>query len=113
MSNPRTGMLVRTDACLGCQACQIACREENGFSYQERWFELIRQKPKLVDGEIRNYHLAAPQLDKCALCLEKDHQPLCAVVCPTRCIYIGSETALIEAMQGKGSWQLMLRGDKS
>jgi Fe-S-cluster-containing dehydrogenase component len=100
------GFLIRTDHCIGCQACQVACREENGFSYQERWLELIRRKPQRVDGKLRNYHVAAPQLDKCGLCLEKDHQPLCSVVCPTRCLYIAKKDALLKIMEGNGTWQL-------
>lgn len=100
------GMLIRVDACLGCQACQVACREENGFGYDELWMEMIRRKPQKVDGKLRRYHVGAPQLDKCALCYEKDHAPLCTSVCPTKCIFIDEKKALLQVMEGKGRWNL-------
>lgn len=75
MDTGRIGMLVRVDACLGCQACQVACREENNFPYDELWMEMIRRKPQKVSNQLRKYHVGAPQLDKCTLCHEKDHTP--------------------------------------
>lgn len=105
----KIGMLVRVDACLGCQACQVACREENGFGYDETWLEIVRRKPQKVDGRLRNYHVAAPQLDKCALCSVKDHQPLCTAVCPTNCLYVGAPEALLEVMKGPGQWNLQVK----
>lgn len=104
--NNTIGMLVREDVCLGCQACQVACREENGFSFDERWMELVRRAPQKVDGELRKYHLIAPQLDKCALCAAKDHAPLCTQVCPTKCLYVDDAAKLLEVMKGKGHWNL-------
>lgn len=106
MNSQTIGMLVRVDACLGCQACQVACREENGFGYDERWMELVRRAPVKVDGELRKYHLAAPQLDKCALCAAKDHMPLCAEICPTKCLYVDTADKLLKVMEGKGHWDL-------
>lgn len=106
MNTGNTGMLVRVDACLGCQACQVACREENGFGYDELWMEMIRRKPHKVSGELRNYHVGAPQLDKCAACAKKDHRPLCVSVCPTKCLYVGEKDALLAAMKGPGHWNL-------
>lgn len=107
-STNRAGMLVRVDHCIGCQACQVACREENKFGYDEKWMQLVRQKPQLVSGELRNYHLIAPQLDKCAACAKKDHQPLCVAICPTNCLYVGNEGALLEIMKGPGRWNLQI-----
>lgn len=106
MNANNIGMLIRVDACLGCQACQVACREENGFGYDELWMEMIRRKPQKVDGELRRYHVGAPQLDKCALCYEKDHAPLCTSVCPTKCIFIDEKKALLQVTEGKGRWNL-------
>ncbi|GAA6490061.1 MULTISPECIES: 4Fe-4S dicluster domain-containing protein [Gordonibacter] len=106
MNDRNIGMLVRVDACLGCQACQVACREENGFPYSELWLEMIRRKPQTVSGELRNYHVAAPQLDKCTACAAKDHQPLCTTVCPTKCLFVGEKNTLLRVMEGAGHWNL-------
>lgn len=109
MANQKIGMLVRTDNCIGCQACQVACREENGFGYDETWLELIRRKPTRIDGELRSYHLVAPPLDKCGKCLDKAHAPLCTTICPPRCLFVADEESLKQIMSGKGQWQLQLQ----
>lgn len=111
MTAENIGMLVRTDACLGCQACQVACREENGFPYGERWMELVRRNPQKVDGSLRKYHLIAPQLDKCALCAAKDHTPLCVEICPTKCLFVAPKEKLLKIMEGKGTWNLHIGGE--
>ncbi|WP_041272766.1 hypothetical protein [Desulfitobacterium hafniense] len=103
----KIGMLLRTDNCIGCQACQVACREENGFGYNEIWLELIRRKPSRIDGKLSTYHLVAPPLDKCSLCVKKDHDPLCTTICPPRCLYVGEGETLKRLMDGKGRWQLV------
>ena len=109
MNNTSIGMLVRVDACLGCQACQVACREENGFGYDEQWMEMVRRAPVNVDNKLRKYHVAAPQLDKCAACFEKDHMPLCQCICPTQCLYVDEAGKLLEVMAGPGHWNLHVR----
>jgi Fe-S-cluster-containing dehydrogenase component len=43
--NGRVGMLVDLNRCTGCYSCQVACRQVNGFSYDEKWLKVIRQKP--------------------------------------------------------------------
>ena len=112
MNTDAIGMLVRADACLGCQACQVACREENGYGFDERWMELVRRAPRKVSGELRKYHLAAPELDKCALCAQRDHEPLCTVVCPTECLHVGKLEVLLQVTNGPGHWNLHVPGGK-
>lgn len=110
MDSQRIGMLIRVDACLGCQACQVACREENGFDFGELWMEMIRRKPQKVSGHLRKYHVGAPQLDKCARCFEKGHAPLCVDVCPTKCIFVSHADKLVKIMGERGHWNLHLPG---
>lgn len=110
MDTGRIGMLVRVDACLGCQACQVACREKNNFPYDELWMEMIRRKPQKVSDQLRKYHVGAPQLDKCTLCHGKDHTPLCVDVCPTKCITVAPLEKLLAIMDGRGHWNLHVSG---
>ncbi len=71
------GMLLNTDRCTGCYSCQSACRDINRVPFEEKWLEVVRRKPTVIDGDLRLYHLLAPALDKCAECVERENPPLC------------------------------------
>ena len=89
------GMLVLLDHCTGCYSCQTACREANRFSYDEKWLEVVRRDPVLVDGKLRMYHLLAPSLDKCADCVGEDGTPLCVKACMGKCLFVAPVEKLL------------------
>lgn len=98
MKKTKIGMLLNTGRCIGCLSCQVACREENDYGYDERWMECVRRDPYYVDGELRMYHMVAPSLDKCADCIEKTKIPLCIKVCPGKALHVGPINELIPIM---------------
>jgi Fe-S-cluster-containing dehydrogenase component len=100
------GMLLNTDRCTGCYSCQSACRELNRVPFEEKWLEVVRRKPNLIDGELRLYHLLAPALDKCAECVEQENPPLCVRVCMASCLYVAPVEKLTPLLKTKGQWVL-------
>lgn len=94
-------MMVDLDDCIGCFGCEAACRETHRYPYDEDWMRVVRREPFLVDGKLRQYHLVAPVLDKCAACYEADPNPLCASGCPAGALSIGSLVELAKAAEGK------------
>ena len=82
-------MLVDLDACTGCYGCEAACRETHRYGYEEDWMRVIRRDPFYVDGKLRQYHLVAPVLDKCAACIAEDPNPLCMTGCPAAALLVG------------------------
>lgn len=94
-------MLVDLDACMGCFGCEAACRETNGYGYEEDWMRVIRRDPFVVDGKLRHYHLVAPVLDKCALCVERDPEPLCASGCPAGALVVGPREEVLPQAEGR------------
>lgn len=93
------GMLVLLDDCTGCYSCQTACREVNHYSYDEKWLEVVRRDPVVVDGKLRMYHLLAPSLDKCAECVKKDPTPLCVKVCMGDCLFVAPVAKLLPVLE--------------
>lgn len=98
----KVGMLLNSDRCTGCFSCQAACREVNLYSYDEQWMQVVRRDPYYVDGSLRQYHLVAPSLDKCALCYEKDSSPLCTRVCTGAALFVAPVESLLEIMANNG-----------
>ena len=95
-------MLIDLDDCIGCFGCEAACRETNRYSYDEDWLKLIRREPWLVDGELRQYHLPAPVLDKCASCyFEQEKNSLCMSGCPTLALKVGPFEEVVKEAAGR------------
>lgn len=85
---PRWGMVIDLDKCVGCQACVIACKEENnvphGSPEEQRlrreiyWHKMIAvTKGKFP--HIRTEVLPMP-------CMQCDHAP-CVTVCPAKATF--------------------------
>ncbi len=54
------------------------------------------------------YHLLAPELDKCAECVQRESPPLCERVCMASCLYVAPLEKLQTIMKNKGKWVLYL-----
>lgn len=94
-------MLHDLDDCTGCYGCEAACRETRHYSFDEDWMRTIRRTPFLVDGKLRNYHLVAPVLDKCAQCYGENHTPLCVSGCPAQALKIGPLDVIVDEAKGR------------
>ncbi|MDH5751810.1 MAG: 4Fe-4S dicluster domain-containing protein [Deltaproteobacteria bacterium] len=89
---PRWGMVIDLDKCTACQACVVACQEENNVPFIEHeefrksraisWMHMLSE----THGEFPNAEtqfLPRP-------CLQCDNPP-CIKVCPVRATYINDE----------------------
>ena len=94
-------LLLDLDDCNGCFSCEAACRETHRYPYDEDWMRCERREPFLVDGVLRQYHLVAPVLDKCAACYADNPNPLCVSGCPTRALKIGSLADMVKEAEGR------------
>lgn len=100
------GVLLNAERCTGCYSCQSACREANQVPFEEKWLEVVRRKPVMIDGELSLYHLIAPPLDKCASCVEHENPPLCVRVCMATSLFVAPVEKLLPMLKNKGKWVL-------
>ena len=71
-------LLVDTDLCIGCQACEVACKQENNLPVGPRWIRCLVVGPKEVGGELR----MSFAIVRCRHCAD----PPCIDACPTNAI---------------------------
>lgn len=96
-------ILYDLDDCIGCFGCEAACRDTHRYGYEEDWMRVVRRDPFLVDGKLRQYHLVAPVLDKCAACYAENHDPapLCVTGCSGQALRIGTLEEMAKEAVGR------------
>ena len=96
------GILVDLDLCVGCYACEVACKQENGVPIGTRWIQVVTIGPKKVDGKLRMDFL--PMLTEgCTFFehrLKENLEPRCVDNCPTQALeFCKDATELLAALQ--------------
>lgn len=74
----RYGILVNVDNCIGCQACFIACKQENKVAPDIQWNQIHRDENEKANV-INYYRMSCQHCDN----------PACMKVCPMKAIYKG------------------------
>ena len=72
------GIIVNVDKCIGCQACFVACKEENKVAPGIQWNQIHRAEN--LQDRIINYF---------RVCCQHCDNPSCLPVCPAKAIYKG------------------------
>ncbi len=81
-------ILCDLDLCIGCYACEVACKQENNVPEGTRWIRVAPIGPEKVDGKMRMDFIPM-MTDKCTLCrrrLKENPEPACVASCPTRAL---------------------------
>jgi tetrathionate reductase subunit B len=87
MAEKKFGMVVDLSTCIGCNACAVACKQENEvpISKFNTWIE--SWDVQMNDGSVRRAQL--PKL--CNHC----EDPACARVCPTKATHVTEEGVVL------------------
>lgn len=80
-------MVVDLDRCIGCKACQVACKMENGVALGSSRIKVLAIGPTGTYPDLEMYFLPV----MCQHCEE----PPCVKVCPTGASYIRNEDGLV------------------
>jgi Fe-S-cluster-containing dehydrogenase component len=102
----KIAMLVDLDRCVGCFACQNACKIINDLPTGVIWLRVTpkENKPEEVNGKLFMDRFPVPvTLDTCIKCPDRQngHQPLCASVCMGKALWIGDADKAFEAAKSK------------
>lgn len=89
---PRWGMVIDLDKCTACQACVVACQEENNVPFIEEgefrksraisWMKILTETEGTYP-EVKTRYLPRP-------CMQCDNPP-CTRVCPVHATYLNPE----------------------
>jgi len=111
------GIIVDLDLCVGCYACEIACKQENDVPIGIRWIQVFTIGPKKVENELRMDFLPL-MTNKCTLCAHRIRmgmEPRCVESCPVKAFtFCKDATELLTGLgNGKRVQVCKLKGDAS
>jgi Fe-S-cluster-containing dehydrogenase component len=102
------GVVVDLDRCVGCFACEVACKAENNLALGETWIRVYTLGPEKLDGRQRAEYLPI-MLDGCTLCRHRIMQglePFCVQSCPVKALAFGIEKVILEKLASGKRFQL-------
>ena len=71
-------LIVNTKDCVGCSACEVACKQEHNLSVDSRWIEVHSDSPREIEGKLQLRYMVT----HCMHC----SRPPCMDVCPVDAI---------------------------
>ena len=83
----RNCLVVDLDKCIGCHACEVACKNENGIALGEYWNRVLQIGPHGTFPDLEQYWLPV----QCQQC----ENPQCVKVCPTGASYRDEKTGVV------------------
>jgi len=94
-------MFVDLECCVGCFACQNACKLVNNLPPGVTWLKVLPKEntPEEVNGKLFMDRFPVPvTLDVCIKCPDRvnGHEPLCASVCMGKALWIGDPAEAFE-----------------
>jgi len=95
------GLVADLELCMGCFACQVACKQEHKLSEGRNGIEVVTLGPYEVDGELA-MDFVPLGTDECDLCADRTaagERPFCAQICPTQALGLYSNEEMLSLLR--------------
>lgn len=79
--------VVDLDRCIGCRACEVACKQENAVELGQAWNKVLTVGPTGIFPDVQMYFLPT----MCQVCAN----PACVSVCPASATYKNEEGVIV------------------
>jgi len=95
------GLVVNLDRCIGCYACELACKQEHNLAVGEHGIRLHTLGPYEVDGRLATDFVPLAT-DECDLCVDRvadGGRAFCAEICPTQALSLRGATEILRLLR--------------
>ena len=98
---PKYGMVVDYEFCVGCQACEIACKQENNRPDTEWGVHVTSVEPEISGGGLYYIPFFTDNCNLCGKRIARGLQPACVKHCWAGVIKFGTIAELARYMESK------------
>ena len=102
------GIMADLDRCVGCHACEIACKQEHDLPPGINWIKVLQVGPMNVDGRFQMEFIPV-MLVGCNICanrLSEGRTPACVVNCPTNALFEVNTADILRLLSSDGRYRL-------
>jgi Fe-S-cluster-containing dehydrogenase component len=102
------GLVVNLERCIGCFACEVACKQEHDLPPGEKYIRVTTLGPHELDGELAMdfVPMATDGCDFCEMRLSAGKRPACVAVCPTHALGLYHSEATLHLLRGDRRFQI-------
>lgn len=96
------GILADLNLCVGCYACEIACKKENNVPVGTKWIKVVVIGPEELDRtpQLECVPMMTEGCTSCQHRLDQNLEPSCVGNCPTQALQFCKNAAeLLAALQ--------------
>jgi anaerobic dimethyl sulfoxide reductase subunit B (iron-sulfur subunit) len=101
-------LVVNLDRCIGCFACEVACKQEHQLPVGKHGIRVHTLGPfELWGNPAMDFcPMATEACDFCADRLAAGHRPFCAEVCPTQALSLCDYEGVLRLLRQGSRWQI-------
>lgn len=102
------GLVANLDLCMGCYACEVACKQEHDFSEGKKGIKVMTFGPYENEGEL-TMDFVPMGSDICDLCADRraaGDGPFCAQICPTKALTLQTDDEILRMMRSKDRFHI-------
>jgi len=96
------GLVANLELCMGCFACQVACKQEHKLPEGTNGIQVITFGPYERNGELA-MDFVPLGTDACDLCADRTasgERPFCAQICPTQALGLYDYEEILPLLRG-------------
>jgi len=111
----RIGLIANLNLCMGCFACEVACKQEHHLLEGEAWIKVMTIGPSVIEGELA-MDFVPMTADHCDLCADRraaGDRPFCAKICPTRALTLQCGEEILKTLRTSNRFHLCKMLDES
>ena len=104
----KRGLILNLELCMGCFACEVACKQEHQLPEGKKGIEVVTLGPYEINAELAMDFvvLATEDCDLCADRTASGKLPFCAEICPSQALGFYTLREILSLLRSNGRFHI-------